>query len=674
MRRRRLRLALAVLVPLAGGALLLSSFDAGALKPRIAAAVRRATGRDLVLSGPLLLRLLPAPTLEAQDVALGPAPDDGQPALATVRRLRLRLALLPLLRGAVVVERLALDRPDVHLETDAGARANGHLERTALAPSGAPGSGGHARPILVRHVDVTDGTLAWREAGTGRSASLAVPDLSIRQDAPGGVVTIRGMVTGGGFTGRVAARVEPTAGQAHLDVQGTMAGQAVSLLADAAPPAIDVTARAGAASLTLSGQIARPLALAGLDLRVSAQVPDPAALPGGRMGLAGPLALDARVTGDARGALALGGISLRGPAGTLAGDLAIAPGAVPKLRGALTSDRLDLDALTLAPADKGAAPAGPLALLPPRERRLIPDLKLPLDRLRDADADLRLAIATLVRGGATVGALRAHLVLTDGRLALDPVTADLAGGRVQARLAVGASAPNPVSLHLLAQGMAAGTVLTWLRLPPVADGALDVLADLRGAGASLRALAAGLDGSASIAMAQGTLAGAALRPVLAGAWRAAGLPPDVIALDGDSEIRCLAARLTFTAGHGTLGPLLLDTSHLRVEGDGAVNLADETLMLNLRPLARLGATGVAVPVRIDGTLAAPRGRIDTGSLASAVVGGGFRAIVGALDAAATGASCAPALSLARNPAAEPQNVPAGARPPTPLDLLKKLFR
>ena len=57
-RRRWLRwglggLAVVVLVPLAGAAIFLATFDTEAQKPRIIAAVQAATGRALTLAGPI---------------------------------------------------------------------------------------------------------------------------------------------------------------------------------------------------------------------------------------------------------------------------------------------------------------------------------------------------------------------------------------------------------------------------------------------------------------------------------------------------------------------------------------------------------------------------------------------------------------------------------------------
>jgi hypothetical protein len=54
-----------------------------------------------------------------------------------------------------------------------------------------------------------------------------------------------------------------------------------------------------------------------------------------------------------------------------------------------------------------------------------------------------------------------------------------------------------------------------------------------------------------------------------------------------------------------------------VSGSGTINLADETLSLRLRPLARLADTGITVPLIVSGTIENPKARIDEAHSAQA---------------------------------------------------------
>ena len=121
--------AVLVLLPAAGLAVFLATFDAESLKPRIQAAVEAKTGRALTLGGPIGVKLALVPTLTLQDVALANAPGGSRPQMLTVRRAEVELALLPLLSRGVELRRLVLQEPDLLLETDAAGRPNWKFTR-----------------------------------------------------------------------------------------------------------------------------------------------------------------------------------------------------------------------------------------------------------------------------------------------------------------------------------------------------------------------------------------------------------------------------------------------------------------------------------------------------------------------------------------------------------------
>src|SRR5947207_1643483 len=112
-------LAILVLAPLTALVIFAASFDPNAYKPQIEEAVKRSTGRDLALNGPIHLKLALCPTIEAQDVALANTEGGSRPQMATLERLDAQIALLPLLRRHIEIDRLVLVRPDILLETDA---------------------------------------------------------------------------------------------------------------------------------------------------------------------------------------------------------------------------------------------------------------------------------------------------------------------------------------------------------------------------------------------------------------------------------------------------------------------------------------------------------------------------------------------------------------------------
>jgi uncharacterized protein involved in outer membrane biogenesis len=118
-------IGIALLVVITGGvAILVASIDTEGLKPRIAAAVKRATGRDLVLTGPIHLSFSLRPRIHLEDVGFTNPPGFSRPMMATLQRLDLQLALLPLLRQRIEIDNVALVASDLLLETNAEGKTN----------------------------------------------------------------------------------------------------------------------------------------------------------------------------------------------------------------------------------------------------------------------------------------------------------------------------------------------------------------------------------------------------------------------------------------------------------------------------------------------------------------------------------------------------------------------
>ncbi len=774
--------AAAVLLPVAVVVAAAASFDADALKLRLADAVRRSTGRELTIAGSVGLTWSLVPTVALRDVSLSNPPGLSRPAMAHAAQLDVRIALLPLLSRRVEVRGLTLVEPDILLERDAAGRPNWQFTPPA-APAGAPGAA--ARPaarmeVAVDAVRVLDGRIGWR-TGTGLVTLLA-PTAEAAAPGPGEPVALSGTLSLGGLdlgltgtTGPLASigtapwplrvalggrgvqagangtlgpggalalqasvadllALEPALGRAlpplhdvqalarllpdgwadvraqvgaadlsawlpgvkltHATLTAPAMAQPVTIAADAlagsAPVAVTAQAESlaallaggpvqGRAALAAAGATveARGLAETGrTDLAVSARVPDLAAL-GALAGLALPplrdVEFDARVAATGAGAVALRGMRLASAQGDVSGDVVLGRTPRPSMRGTLASQKLDLGALLAqpmaAPADAPPpapvqpAPVPPSAALP---APLLSDRPLPFFLLWRADADLNLMLNEVLWHGASYRAVTGRLLLQDGALRLDPVQAQAPGGAVQATLLADAAAPVPtVEFRLKAPGLALGPILAGFGAPESMAGQVDADVQLKGAGNSVRAIAASLDGHLGLAMVDGELDNAWMAGLLGTALR--GLPME---LGGQSAVRCLALRFDAAGGQAATRAMLLDTTRLHLDGEGGVSLADETLDLRLHALVRLGSTWVAAPVHLAGPWRAPRPQV----AASGPARGGL--VIGATP----GPDACPAqLAAARGGQAGPAPAPSAAstEPPRslkPADLLRSLLR
>ncbi len=620
-RRRRIGVvvaALVVLLPLLAVAAFVALFDPGTLKARAADAVRRSTGRELTIAGPVGLTWSLIPTITLDDVSLANPPGMSRPAMAHAARVEVRFALLPLLSRHVEVRGITVAEPDVLLERDAAGQPNWAFGPKAPGPS-APTMASVAEPrmrVSVDAVRVRDGRVAWR-SGAG-VYTLAVPGFTAGVPGPAEPVAVAGRLVASGF---------------ELAVKGT----------------------GGPLGAIGAGGWPLPLALRGT-------------LEGNE------------VQGSANGTLGPDGVALQAlhlvmPQGDVSGDVVLGWGPRLSVRGTLMSQRLDLDALVaraaatspiVPPHPAPVGPASPQTSVPPSPARLLSDAPLPFDVLRRGDADLQFALNDAVWHGADYRTVNGRLLVQDGRLRLEPLQAQAPGGAIQGLVMADAAGPTPtVAAELRAAGMDAGPLLAAFGAPDVTAGRVDADVQLKGIGASMRTIVASLDGRAGLAMVDGELDNRWLAGLFGDALR--GMPFE---LKGRSAVRCLAVRFDMAGGTATARALLLDASRLHVAGEGSMNLVDETLDLRLQTLVRLGGTAIAVPVHLAGPWRSPRPQV-------AVGGGGQGALV--IGAASGPDACPAQLSLARDGRAGP--MPAAASVATeapriskPADLLRSLLR
>jgi uncharacterized protein involved in outer membrane biogenesis len=359
---RKVLIGLLVLVILAVGALAVtpSFIDPEASRDLVLAALRRITGRDVTIEGPLAVALLPAPSLTARDVRVANPPGAGERDLIHIGDLELRVAVAPLLAGRLVFRSVTMADPELDLERLADGRLN--LDALPASTSGvgpgasseavAPGNSGAAHAVAIERIDITNGRLAYRAAG--KVLRIERLDLMLRLAPDGGaaraVGTLQAEGSRLGFTldaGRIGAH---TPVDVKLDLLGTGAqaeldGEAVLTPADA---------RSFAGKLKLSGDnfaaLVRQYSLLG-------RFGSP------ELGLARRFAVEGDLRGDASEInleqLALSLDALHG-----GGALRIVPGTPTRAALDLAFGQVDFDQFTASAATPLATPptaASPLA-------------------------------------------------------------------------------------------------------------------------------------------------------------------------------------------------------------------------------------------------------------------------------------------------------------------------
>jgi uncharacterized protein involved in outer membrane biogenesis len=437
---------------------------------------------------------------------------------------------------------------------------------------------------------------------------------------------------------------------------------------ETAPFPIDIAAEAGETKIALKGGIGAAGARRDLDLALSARIRDLeflSPLAGTRLPRLRDLAVDVRLTdGDPQSgfaeSLALRGLALSVPQGDLAGELLLHHAPRWGLEGRVTSSVLDADALAgILATSLGSIDLVERTPLLHRRRSLtdlkvIPDTKLRLDPLRHADLDLTLALAELRAMGIELRGLAGRVRLHDGRLAIDPLIADVPGGRAALRLTVDAADPRvPMSLRATIPGIPVQPLLASSTRRDNLFGPLEIDADLTAEGDTIRALAATVSGRLGLSIVEGDIDSRVLLDPLAGVMGAARVPLNLATQMGTlSRLRCFALRLDAERGKTAMNGFLIESGRVLIDGGGGFDLGEEEWALRLRSAIRLPGQAVSVPSRLLGSFLTPRMVLDTPDPARG-------AAIARPDAPDY---CIPALELAR--AGRPGAMPSdrGARP------------
>jgi len=605
--------------------------DVNRFKPQIVALVKDATGRDLVIDKDLVFSPLPRPSIRIAGLRFRNAAWGSRPDMLSVGEASLSVDLLPLLRGTLKIGEVRLADVDVLLETDKAGHGNWQFGAAKPVDNG----GGALVLPDVADVAVKAIKVAFRNGMTGRIDTLDVKSLSALA----------------GASGAVALKAEASVNSSPVTLAGTL-GSLADLAANRSWP-LKLDLAAGGAKLAVDGAVARPTELKGLNFALRVEGSDLALLgplAGAPLSKSKPYRLAMQVKGEPA-ALNLSGLVASLGNNAVAGDLILnLLGARPKVAGNLNLARLD-------PSDFPQGEAKPAAK---RDGRVIPDMPLDFSGLRLIDLDLNISAPALAMGAFTLADLATRLVVTDGELALRPLTLAAFDGKASGELTLSAK-NNAMAIKLTLRRFAMGKLLAAAGAPAgLLDGPADYDLDVRGAGGNLRALLASLNGQTALVMDSGKV-GAKYEDYLSADLFKILIPG---AKKADAKLNCFVGRYDIRAGVVETTGFLFDSESSTIQGEGRANFGTEALDVVFKPRPKdASLLSVAVPVKVGGTFASPSIRPDEFAVAKgvggAVLGGVFNPLGILIPLVTGGDRTNPCLAALAKPA------PAGARATAP---------
>jgi uncharacterized protein involved in outer membrane biogenesis len=258
-------IVLMVLVPLVGLGLFIARFNPNAYAPQIIAAVQRATGRTLTISGPIRLKLSLTPTLAASDLSLANPEGYADPSLLTLDQVEAQIALIPLLRHQVDVLNLKLSGLRLYLERNAAGQADWNFSNAASPPDANP-------PTAVSQ----PANAASHYKFALESVALDNGQIVIRPQGPAQPDTIQ--LTR--LTGQAASLTAPlhlsgsaAIGNTPLTLQGVVGPVARLTGTGSSPWPVDLTFGFAGATAHLQGNVTRPQSASGYNVTVAAAIP-----------------------------------------------------------------------------------------------------------------------------------------------------------------------------------------------------------------------------------------------------------------------------------------------------------------------------------------------------------------------------------------------------------------
>lgn len=648
-------------------------------KDQIVSLVKERTGRDLVIEDRLELSVFPWLGLQTGGVTLGNAAGFGDQPFARVRKLGVRVKLLPLLSRKLEVDTLVLEGAELDLQRNAsgvtnwqdlaGAEQEGAPAEEAPAAS-APGEeqGPALASFHIEGVELSDTRVSWRDAQAGTHYELEKVRLNTGALSSGAQVPVEA-----GFTLsseaprlRVDLDLETTASASadyqRFDLEGLLLK--VAAAGEGLPPdgvdlklstdvSLDLAAdSARLSSLKLSGpqtelngaleisklqtapQLQGQLALA------ETNVKQLAALFGSEIVTADPKALT-RVSADIQ--LAHEGEATRLDPIRLTLDDSKASGYVrllnpkgPVVRAKLDLDVIDLDRYLPPAAEEGAA--APSQAQTPASQSGSPaqgSTTAPaaaqdhFATLRPMDLVIEARVGQLTLSKAKMQDVVVKITSKGGLLEVNPATARLYQGAFNGNVTVDARSKTP-KVHAVKQltGIQVGELLRDIAGQDRLVGKGDIKLDLRTVGLSESEVRRSLSGNGSFRFSDGAYKGVNLAKLIRQATGQGDGAGQVGNTEEQTDFTELSASFTARDGLISNSDLLAKSPLLRIVGKGDVNLPANNIdyLLTTEIVGTLqgqgGAAaeqlkGVPIPVRVKGSLDKPGFKPDLKALLNA---------------------------------------------------------
>ncbi len=562
-------------------AFIAATFDPNQYKAQVIDLVRGKTQRTLTIEGDIRLMLFPKLGVHLGKTRLSEFKSEKD--FAGLDDMRVSLALIPLLSRQVVVDQIQLDGLRANLVKHKDGKTNFDDLLGGDKPAGEKKEVPEKRadsaqaPIKleVEGVRIGKAELAWKDESTG--ASYAISDFNLK-------------------TGRIAPGVP-----AKFDLGATIKGN---------EPKLDIKLQIGG---TLTADLEKQLfSVAGLSVKVN----------GDAAGITGIAAdLSGNVSADLNKQTANADLVLKFRESNVKAKLAVADFAALRTTFDIAIDKLNVD--QYLPPKKAGDPAAAPA-------RAQPEQPIDFSPIKKLDVVGSVRIGDLTASNIKAQNLRIDVRAKNGRLDVDPLSANLYQGSAKGQASVDANS-NRIAVKQNLVGIAIGPLLHDALGQDLLEGRGNVALDVTTADNLVSAMKKALNGTARVELKDGAIKGINLakslrdaKAMLTGGKREA----EQGAVAGEkTDFSELTASFDIKNGIAHNGDFLAKSPFLRLTGEGDINLPESSLNYLAKAAVVVSSSGqdgkamadlkgLTIPVHASGPFAALKYKLEYGSIVS----------------------------------------------------------
>ena len=632
-----------------------SSYDFNKFKPRITELAKQYTGRDLTLGGDIELGLSLFPTLVVNDVTFQNASWGTRPQMAQVKRLEVQIALLPILRGDILISRLIIENPEILIEKDKSGKSNLEFD---IPPKSEPKAvedktvDGKHDFLKFKEVQIKGGAVTYDDRQSGTTEVISIENLRFESAEFGAPVNldlkfahnkIPYQITGD--LGQLSGILDPEE-QWPLNLKITAVGSSVSIV----------------------GHITNITEVKGIDLKLAANGPDIAnfqQFTGEPLPFKGPFDVAGHLTAASLENFKISDIAILLGESRIGGEIALNQKPPrPQINAKFSSPKLDLRPF-IRQDSSGSKTQPKTKKSETKRKKVFPAEPIDLQVIHQIDAAVSFRADQILTHRIALDKFQIDLSIKDGHLIIKPLTTNIGGGDLSASLDLLAKGNHAnLTTKITAKKIDFGEMLKKLQITQKLDGVLDLTIDLKGQGKSVAALMAGLNGDVVAIVGEGQMPIEYLNII--GADITTSLLKIVNPFEKKidrAQINCAVCAFNIKDGLAKSDVIMVDDPDKTLLSAGTVNLKTEGLDFGIytRPKEGLGTketgkvsvslSAITKPFKLGGTLANPSLGISPMEAAttvlSALVGPGSLASLFVSVSSGKENPCAEALKIAR---------------------------